>query len=346
MWDLFTMARGVGIMVLYLAAFLFAGCLLPEKFCRNSLSERMMAGFAVYFSLFHLIALPLKALKLPLSCLSTAWCAVLILILAAVLLLRRGVLRQTVLPRKMKASDWAAVLLTVILAVILAAVLGMNINHISDFDAAYYIGLSPSSVYSNTIEMMDPYSGKLLQRPVNYYLLNTLTAHSAVMYRVFGIHPVLEQKFSMTMALSVMFILTMFRGGMFLFQEDRKKSAAFTWLSLLSLWFSFSISGTSHYFAYRTYEGKSVTAFLLMPMIVICYFSLFQENTMLWGLSGMFFTGLCGAAFCNTAIYLVPLLTGILLLAFVLHSRKLKMIPQTALVLLPGMVWILAEVLR
>ena len=346
MWDLFTMVRGIGIMVLYLAEFLFAGCLLPEKFCRNSLSERMLIGFAVYFSLFQIIALPMKVLQLPLSYLTAAWCAVLIIIPVMVLLLRRGALWQTIRPRRMKAPDFAAVLLTVALAAVLAAVLGMNINHISDYDAAYYIGLSPSSVYSNTIEMMDPYSGRMMQRPTNYYLFNTYTVHSAVMYRTFGIQPVLEQKFSMTMAFSVMFMLTVFRGGMLLFQDDRKKTAAFSWLSLLALWFSFSISGTSHYFAYRTYEGKSVTAFLLMPMIVVCYFALFQEKTMLWGLSGMFFTGLCGAAFCNTAIYLVPLLTGILLAAFVLQSRKWKMIPQMVLVLLPGMAWALAEVLR
>ena len=346
MWEWMTMARGVGIFALDLAAFLFAGCLLPEKYGGDSLTERMIVGFLVYFSIFQAIALPMKLLKMPLSTLTYVWCGFLILLGIVVLLFRRKPLWNSVRPRKTTVPDAIAVLLLVILAGALAVVLGMNINHISDFDAAYYIGIASSSGYSNTIELMDPYTGVMLSGPTDYYLLNTFTIHSAVMYRAFGIHPLLEQKFSMTMAMAVMFLITMFRGGMFLFKEDCKKSAVFSWFSLLTLWFSLSISGTSHYFAYRTYEGKSVCAFLLMPMLTVFFFALFQDRTIGFGLTGMFLMGICSAAFCNTAIFLVPMATGIVLLAALITLRKLQYMLWVPAVMLPGVAWLLVEVLR
>lgn len=52
----------------------------------------------------------------------------------------------------------------------------------------------------------------------------------------------------------------------------------FLMLSVLTLLFSYSLAGVSHYFAYRTYEGKAITAYLYTTGIFVFFLGIFREK--------------------------------------------------------------------
>ena len=245
--------KGALVAVFYLGAFVFAGALLPEKCHKSSLTNLCLLGCMVYFGVFQIVALPMKIGQLPLKYLTLTWVGILGAVFLFDIIRRRKILFRAFKNCFSDRKKTAAVCVFLLAAGGLALVLGMNVNHISDFDAGYYIGLPVSSVYSNTIELMDPYSGQMLLKPDSFYILNTNTVHSAVIFQALNLHPLVEEKFSMTAALSVVFCLFLYKGGKLLFQENRRKALMFLTLSVLALLFSYSLAGVSHYFAYRTY---------------------------------------------------------------------------------------------
>ncbi len=337
--------KGILVIFLYLGGFILTGSLFSEKIHKNSILNLCLIGFMVYFSAFQIVALPMKIFRFPLKYLTVTWIAFMGIVFLANLLFRRKNLVKMCgdfLKNKEKLVTGLLFLGTVGL---LALYLGFNVNHISDFDAGYYIGLPVSSVYSNTIEMMDPYSGQMLDAPNAFYLLNTNTIHSAVIFQAFNLHPLVEEKFSMTIVLVILFGLFLYKGGILLFQGNRKKGIVFCWISLLVLLFSYSIAGVSHYFAYRTYEGKAVTSYLYMAAIFVFFLGIFREKEKEWGWIGIFFAGLSGVAFCNTAIFVIPVLVTVLLIPYMVIYKKWRAFFAYVISMIPCVFWLGLHVL-
>lgn len=329
--------KGVLVAFLYLGAFVFAGALLPEKYHKSSLANLCLLGFMVYFGMFQIVALPMKIGQLPLKYLTLTWVGILGAVFLFDLLWRRKILFRAFKNCFSDRKKIAAGCVFLVASGALALILGMNINHISDFDAGYYIGLPVSSVYSNTIELMDPYSGQMLPEPESFYILNTNTIHSAVIFQFLNLHPLVEEKFSMTAALVIVFCLFLYKGGQLLFQENRRKALMFLALSVLALLFSYSLAGVSHYFAYRTYEGKAITSYLYTTGIFVFFLGIFREKEEKWGWSGLFFAALGGVAFCNTAIFVIPVMISALILPWILLERKWKaLLPYVGVMAVSG----------
>ena len=120
----------------------------------------------------------------------------------------------------------------------------------------------------------------------------------------------------------------------------------FVLLAFASLLFSYSlIGGVSHYFAYRTYEGKAITAYLCTAAIFVFAAAIVEQEEK-WGYTGLFLTGLCGVCFSNSAIYVVPVMTAAFLVpsVFVKGSRGADHLRHRllsgAFVLAPSLVWL------
>lgn len=319
--------KGVLVVVLYLGAFVLMGALLPEKYHKNSMTNLCLMGFMMYFAAFQAVAFPMKIAQVPLKNLTLTWAGILGAVFLADLLWRRKTLTAAFggIFSERKTLFFGCAFL--VLAGGLGLLLGMNVNHISDFDAGYYIGLPVSSVYSNTIELMDPYSGQMLKEPESFYILNTNTVHSAVIFQALNLHPLVEEKFSMTAALVIVFCLFLYKGGQLLFRESREKALMFLVLAVLALMFSYSIAGVSHYFAYRTYEGKAVTSYLYTTGIFVFFLGIFREKEREWGWAGLFFAALGGAAFCNTALFVIPVMISALVVPYILLYKKWRAVP-------------------
>lgn len=332
--------KGIFCIVFYFGCFFCAGAALPSKFHKNSLPKICLLGFMIYFSAFQIVAFPMKIAKLPLKYLTLTWLGLLGLLLIFVLWKRRAVIREAVsgiFADRHRLFYGGAVLLA---AFGLAVFLAMNINHISDFDAGYYLGLPVSSVYSNTIERMDPYTGKMLEGPDHFYLLNTITVHSAVIYQAFNLPPLVEEKLSLTIVMAVLFVLVLFETGLRLMKEKYKEALVFTLLAVLTLLFSYSISGVSHYFAYRTYEGKAICAYFYMTAIFMFYLSIYKRQDENWGWAGLFFAAVSGVATCNTALFTIPVLITTLVLPCLLWQRRSREVKYYVLTILPCLFWL------
>lgn len=233
---------------------------------RQQRVERKIAvGFFVYYFVFFLMTIPLKALGRPLHLLCAVW--IFITAAAAVLFLflqirekkkaRPKASSDASMPRAQRIYRILAVLL------VLAQCVFYETNDFNGalWDEAYYVGDAASSVYSDTISGVDPYTGgEVVSGMKRLYFLETYQNEIAMMSMLFHMDPVIEAKSVCFGANFLVFFLTASELGMTIFRRDRKKTALF--LLLLSALFSFSYN--THFPAqmliFRGYEGKSVLA--------------------------------------------------------------------------------------
>lgn len=329
-----------------LLLYLSFGALVPNRLRPASITDMILVGFMLYFTLFQLIAFPMKLWGAPLMVLTVCWTAAAAALVICALVLRRGNLAASFGNVKKALAEEKTLWIFLLLLGGFALFLGLNIDHISDFDAGYYIGLSSSSVFSGTIERMNPNNGKILTDPHPFYLLNTNTVHSAVVCRISGISAVVESKFTFTVLISLVFEIFLYKAGRFLFpKKSRSFAAAFAALAITVLFFSYSISGVSHYFAYRTYEGKSICAFLYMTAVFVFFLDVYRNEMSPWGWTGLALCCASACAFCNSAILLVPIITASLLIPVFLSRRSVRRLALSVLCLLPAALWLVIYML-
>ena len=223
--------------------------------------------------------------------------------------------------------------------------LGFNINTLSTYDSNNYIGLPVASVYSNTLDRVAPYSGTLLEVPEQFYIMNTDTLQSAIVYQVLNIHPLMERKWSFTIAMVILFEMGLYQCANGFFKKKEAEKTVFVILADLVLLFSYSLGGVSQYFAYRTYEGKAIIAYLYMTVIFGFCLAIYRKETSLWPWCGLFLCGTGGIAFSNSALFIVPCMIGATLFPYVLCDGILKrqwhLLKRYIIVLLPSVFWML-----
>ena len=338
--------RAIAAIVIYLGAFVFFGSLLPERWHKWKFINLILLGFPAYFGLFQIISLPLKLLDVSLKTVSIAWLAVLGIVFFAVLILRR---KQFFPCLKKSITEYRADLygiVWIVLVIGMLAALAGNTTHLSGYDYSYYVGTPVASVYGNTIENIDVYTGEwgnVSQR--NYYILNTFSEHSAVIYQLFDLHPVMEAEVTLTVLMPLLFLLFLYKTGFLLFKEDPVLAKMFAAAAVLVLFFSYAIAGSSMYFAYRPYEGKAVCSYLI-PAAVFCFFvMIMKESEAEGGWGGAFLTSVAGIAFTNSALFIVPGMTAMLGIPYLFTHHDRKTIRNACIVLIPSVIWFLLHTL-
>lgn len=345
MWNIIA---GTALAAGYLLVFWIFGAALPGKFRPRGVPLLCLMGFLLYFTLFQIVAFPMKYLKRPLSHLTVLWGCLVLVVFIFVLIFRRRALAESIsgsfgFREKSELSAALAPVIVAAAAVGLAIFLGLNTNTLSNYDSNNYIGLPVASVYTNTLELVNPFSGRMLDSPNRFYILNTDTLQSAVIFQALKVHPLIERKWSFTIAMTLLFEMALYRCGQILFHQDSKKTTVFVLLADLSLLFSYSVSGVSQYFAYRTYEGKSVTCYMYTLLILLFCAAIYRGSREKWPWAGLFLCGAGGIAFCNTALYIIPCMTGLTLLPWLagecIKKRRWSSGLNYCLVLLPSIVW-------
>ena len=181
----------VTILVLLMLFFLF-GSLITYRSGKNSntLFFTINIGFMVYFALFEIVALPMKLLLQPLSKLSIVWVVICVIVSIISVILNTKHWSNYFESVNFKSTIRNGVVVIIAL-IALVYLITNNIQYGSSIDSAYYIGISGSSVYTDTIEQYDPYTGVKMETLDSLYLMLTYSVHNSVISMITKIHPLI-----------------------------------------------------------------------------------------------------------------------------------------------------------
>ncbi len=333
---------GSAALLYYICAFAFVGLALPKKWRGSRFYDVFLLGFPVYYALFQIVGLSMKLLDMPLHVLTAVWAVLMAACVLFVLLKRRGDfsewVRGGVKDLREEPWEWAFLCLTAAVVILLV----LNANHLSYYDHSYYVGIVESSVWSDTIEQVDMYTGLVPNAQRAFYLLNTDTVQNAVVCRLFRLRSLVHADYTLTAVFVTLFFLYLHKAGEQLFRKGRRYAVCFTFFTALILLFSFSAGGTSMYFTLRPYEGKAIESYLILPAVFTFFLVLYFGENAAFARTGLLSLSVASAAFSNTGIYMTQALVSALLIPYCIYRKSRKDLLWYLLIMVPSLLWVAA----
>ena len=187
---------GIGLVLEFVVFFCLGNLLMRKLKMREEASLSLVLGYILYFSLFEIAAVPMVLSWAPLHVLSAVWAVLLTaLIVFSVIAFRKQWLWQI---KEMGSAVKAHGLLFFLVAlVILIQCLIVVCYQDTTVDAAYYVGMVSTSLYTDTLGRYNPYTGLIYETFQARYVFSTYPMHNAVWCQILGMHPIVQAKIVM-----------------------------------------------------------------------------------------------------------------------------------------------------
>lgn len=316
----------------YLAGTLFLHIMKDEG---HEVVHTLIAGYFVKNLLFYIPAIVMKATQMRLSLLCVTWMIILgIVILASIPILFKE--------WKMTTWEWnhryVCMLIVLAIAVYLIAIVWTNGLAGSIHDEAYFIGDVATSVETNSISTHDPYTGKLIKEFSSTYFLETYETHSAVLSKIFRIHPLIVVKYIQSACTGLLFAMILYAMGLVWCKKNCWKALIFVMTGTLFLINEYGWLTQSNFFFFRGGEGKTVQAIVLIPFCIYQISRMVQaEKRADWALLFVF---ICASFGLNmSSLFLLASWIGIFFLVLLVAKRNWKILRNEIICMLPFVVF-------
>ena len=328
------------VLFLHFLVFLSLGTLLmkflkKEKF---SVSFAVLLGYFCYFSIFELLCLPMVFLQTSLTFFSYVMTALLgaAVIAACVVGLRTWIGQLKTIPGMLKDHS---VMFLVLAAVVAFQCFFVAVYYDGSADAAYYVGVASTSAYTDTLGTYNPYTGNILKSFNVRYVFSCYPLHNAFVAAVTGVPPIVQAKTIMAVVNAVIANLLYYQIGCRLFPKRSRKYADLLVLFLFVInIYCNSIYLPASFLFLRLYEGKSVLANIIFPMILYCSIRLYQDerDKLVWVY--LFLCSLTAVTFSGSS-FLTVFGCSAVMLPVILLRRRFKLLLSWAVSILPIICW-------
>lgn len=330
------------LVLLYLAIYQIWGQILCYvlKWKNNDILKVEFCGFFLYFGFFQMIALPLILLKRSLSMLSYIWVALNILIIALFVFLI--VTKRCII--KVKQLEDTSLVTRLLMIVAFLIVIGQAyygaVQFYTGWDTAYYLGTMNSAVYTNTMYQYDGSTGRIVSDINLRYALSTFFMNTAVVAKITGLHILTIQRYVVSSICVLMSNLIVYLIGKLIFSNDARKTSVLVILNVVFSYYLISEYSTSQFLLLRGYEAKGYCANVVIPATLYCMLRIWKrESKANWKL--LFLVAFASVPISMSAILIVPVLIGLMLLAQVIIKKNWKELIYGFICVLPNILYLL-----
>lgn len=205
-------------------------------------------------------------------------------------------------------------------------------------DAAYYVGTVGTSVYTDTLGRYNPYTGLLYQKFPARYILSAYPMHNAVWCKLLGLHPIVQAKVVMPVIHVFVANFIIYHIGKRLFHRGTRQADLMVCLVCLMQLFSYTIYTPGTFFFTRSYEGKSLLANIIFPMVLYCGIWIWQKKQDYRPWLLLFLTSASAAAFSGSSV-IFPVAVSAAVLPVILSRRQFSALISYALCMLPTLLY-------
>ncbi|MCI5901229.1 MAG: DUF6077 domain-containing protein [Blautia sp.] len=305
--------------------------------------EYVCAGYILIFATTEILALLFLYLDLPLHILSAVTGALSVLYGVAGIIYHFYVKkyyadgnRHDIISciKKKSVYFWAAVLF-IILQLAIAAVY----THF-EADDSFYVASATTSVYTDTIFSVDPYTGALYDSLPSRYVLSPFPAFLAILSQLSaGLHPAVIAHTFMPVIFIAMAYMVWHLYAQMLFPQDFQGQGIFLLLCAAAIWFSgYSGYNSGDFMMVRIWQGKGFLAAVMLPFLFYVCKDLFweEESRFHWIFYFVANTGVC--LLSSMAVILVPLLTAVFAVLSVGRFRNVRRLIYGILCTIPEII--------
>ena len=314
-----------------------AGGVVLCKSKKSSMGMNLLAGYLMMFSFAEILALAAIWAKLPLHVLKYSLAAVMasaaVLGIVLALVKRNGFTGNGEKTGKMSFYFVVAAIL-----ILLQLVAASFLAHM-DADDAFYVATATTSVHTDTVFSINPYTGYSYTRLPSRYVLSPFPIFLAVISSLVGLHPAIVAHVIFPVVFIFMAYLVLYQYAKRWFPEDEHARGIFMIFCAVLIWFSaYSVYNSENFQMIRIWQGKGLLAAALLPLSVwLCMKTVMQKKPELpW-----YFLLLTNGACClvsSMGIMLSPLVMGIFAVMGAVHCREPKRIITCILCCIPSIV--------
>lgn len=323
--------------VMQMMVFFCMGSLVMWKMkLKKSLSLTFVLGYLFYFAVFEILMVPMTLLWVPLSKATLIWVGIVfVLSVFGGFLAWKGKIWQIQRKKIWKEHSWFFV---AAVAVIVLQCLLIVLYQDTTLDATYYVGLTSTSVYTDTLQRYHPYTGTLLSKFQARYVFSVYPMHNAVWCKLFGVHPLVQAKVVMAAVNVLATNGVIYNIGKKLLKEQKKQADLMLCLVAFLQMFCATIYTSGTFFYTRLYEGKAILANISIAMVLYCgiYFRQNTEDKQVWVL--FFISSLSAVAFSGSAI-IMPAVIGAAVVPVILLKKQFKKLFYYGLSILPSVLY-------
>ena len=292
----------VTILVLLMLFFLF-GSLITYRSGKNSntLFFTINIGFMVYFALFEIVALPMKLLLQPLSKLSIVWVVICVIV--------------SIISVILNTKHWS----NYFESVNFKSTIRNGVVVIIALIALVYL-ITNTGVKMETLDSL--------------YLMLTYSVHNSVISMITKIHPLIVYRFIMSTVVIVITGVNLYNIAAE-FLNKNKNRLLVTWLLMIAVYMcGYSMYSPTGFFAYRTFEGKTILAVIVIPTMLLILICTLKKRSSIWDWYAMVCTLIGGMAFSMSAMLLMPTLISMYYIPVILSKNRKRVVWKYAISML------------
>lgn len=335
------MIAGFAVAFFYLFLYFIFGSLLTARMKTEHFSVTLtcIIGFFFYYLVFTVVGLPMKLTLQPLSRLSVVWFLVIAAVVIASCIINKKVWLKRIMAGVPRRTLWVYLAIFFLIAVQLF-IIHRNAGIGSPFDAGYYIGEVNSSVYTNKISQYDPYTGYQFKELHGEYMLVTYQMHSMVMCQVLQLAPLIEMKTGMTTVVIFLFNMILYQTVVHVCKKVDIYTVGALFLMNLIMLLDDSIFTQTGFYYYRTFEGKTALAVLVVPAMLLLFIRVVRDCDNTWNWIYLLLMSFTSFIFAMSGMLLVPVFLFTALFSFALSRRSMKIFLKMVGVLVPCVILI------
>ena len=291
---------------------------------KNNIFFSLIIGYIVEFSTFEIMYLPMYFLELSFKKVCYSWIIVILILtfFSVVYSLKsfKEIIRNLISTLKAMPK-----ILTIIFVLLVALQVFFPVKYmqIVDPDDAFYLSTVNTTIDTNSLFKYNAYDGsEYAKRPLRYSL-SGLVIYFAVLSNLINVHPAI---FTHTIWPAIVIPLEYIIYASIakkLFNGDKEKIGFFMiFLATIHIFGFVSIFMNFSFFAYRSWQGKSLIANFIIPMIWLCFFYCIEERNKIINWLLLFLVMVSACFVTEMGVFLAPITLGILAIINLFENKK------------------------
>ena len=206
-------------------------------------------------------------------------------------------------------------------------------------DAMYYVSLSSTAVYTDTLAHFSPNTGAKLSKFYSRYIFNCFPYYNAAVSRISGINTVIQARTILPVLAMLAAAAVVYQMGVCLFRTQGHRYADLFFLA----YFVFFLCGSSTYlpgtFLHgRLFEGKALLCGIVVPAVLYMGLRLWENADDLLSAAGLFLASGSAVCFAGSCVILLAGIPAVVL-PVMIRQKSLKKSWMILTGVLPVLCW-------
>lgn len=314
-----------------------AGGMVLYKNKKKSTGMSLLAGYLLMFSVAELMILPMIWAKLSLRILKYSFAGTMaVAALAGIVFMCRE--KHLSGNNKKKNTETSVYFWIAVVLIAFQLVIASFLAHM-DADDAFYVATATTSVHTDTIFSINPYTGYAYAQLPSRYVLSPFPVFLAVISSLCGLHPAIVAHVIFPAVFIFMAYLVLYQYAKKWFPEGKNARGIFMIFCAVLIWFSgYSIYNSENFQMIRIWQGKACLASVFLPLLLYLGLCIILEKQREYSWLLLLMADISCCLLSSMGIILACIMLVVLMVMEMIRFHSLQKAACTALCCLPSLI--------